>query len=108
MTDTDRSALYVKARRHLARRDERLKLVLDSVGPCTLQTDAAGFAVLVRAIVAQLISTAAARTIYGRLESALGPAGVTPASVLALEETRLRGVGLSGAKARSLRDLAER
>lgn len=108
MSDTDRAATYQKARRHLARRDPRMKELTAKVGPCTLRPDPAGFVVLARAIVAQLISTPAARTIYGRLEAAAGAAGVTPASVLALDEQKLRGLGLSGGKARSLRDLAER
>ena len=55
---------------------------------------------------AQLISTAAAKTISARIESATG--GITPANVLALGEEKLRSQGLSGAKARSLLDLAAR
>jgi DNA-3-methyladenine glycosylase II len=106
MSDT-LAAAYRKARRHLAR-DARLKGLIDRVGPCTLVPDDAGFVVLARAIVAQLISTPAARTIYGRLEAAAGAAGVTPASVLALGEEKLRSLGLSGGKARSLLDLSQR
>jgi DNA-3-methyladenine glycosylase II len=57
-------------------------------------------------VVAQLISTPAARTIYGRLESVAS--GVTPARVLAAGESSLRTAGLSRAKARTLLDLAAR
>jgi DNA-3-methyladenine glycosylase II len=108
MSNNDRASLYRKARRHLSRRDPVLKKVLGSVGPCTLQVSPGSFIVLVRSIVSQLISTPAARTIYCRIESAVGEVGVNPESLLALGEERLRGVGLSGAKARSLLDLAGR
>jgi DNA-3-methyladenine glycosylase II len=108
MSDNDLAAVYQKARKHLARRDPRLKEMISRVGTCTLRPDPGGFAVLVRAIIAQLISTAAARTIGGRLEALVGPAGLTPDAILALDEQRLRSVGLSGAKARSLLDLAAR
>lgn len=96
------------ARRHLGRRDPVLKRVLGVVGPCTLRPDSGGFAMLVRAIIAQLISTKAARTIHARVEAAVGKAGLTPAAILAVGEEVLRGAGLSGAKARSLLDLARR
>src|SRR5262249_44777238 len=63
--------------------------------------------VLVRSVVSQMISTAAAVTISGRLEALLAPhGGLTPAAVLAVPEEGLRGAGLSGSKARSLRAIA--
>jgi DNA-3-methyladenine glycosylase II len=96
-----------RARRHLARRDPVLRRVMAAVGPCTLWFEPDRFAALVRAIVAQQISTRAANSIRARLEEALAPAGVVPAAVLARPEEMLRGAGLSAAKARSLRDLAE-
>ncbi len=108
MNDPTRAALYRKAARHLARRDPVLEKVLDGVGPCTLQVHPGGFHVLVRAIIAQMISTAAALTIAGRLEALLGQQGFTPEGLLALDEQRIRSVGLSGAKARALLDLAAR
>src|SRR5258707_5621143 len=106
MIDAERAALYQKARRHLNRRDPVLKELMGRLGPCTLSLEPGSFVILVRAIVSQLISTAAARTIYGRLEALTGAAGVTPASLLALGEDRIRPAGLSGAKARALIDLA--
>jgi DNA-3-methyladenine glycosylase II len=99
---------FRKAQRHLARRDPVLKQLIATVGPCTLQTNGDSFLVLVRSIVSQLISTKAAQSVFARLESAAGAGGVTPAALLALEEAGLRGVGLSGAKARGLLDLATR
>ena len=63
------------------------------------------FVALARAIVGQQLSTKAADTIWGRF-AALGP--VEPLAILAREEAELRSVGLSGAKTRYVRDLAER
>jgi 3-methyladenine DNA glycosylase/8-oxoguanine DNA glycosylase len=99
--------LILKARRHLGRRDPALKQLMKTVGPFTLQPTGVSFLILVRAIISQLISTKAAITIFGRLEATLN-GQVTPASILATEEETLRSVGLSGSKARGLRDLAER
>ena len=65
------------------------------------------FAELVLHIVSQQISTRAALTIYGRLRVMLDGT-VAPAGVLAIGVDGLRSAGLSGAKARSLSDLAER
>src|SRR5262249_50736871 len=93
-------------RRHLARRDPVLKRLIAAVGRCQLQPDPDGFSVLVRSVVAQLISTKAARSVSERLRAALG--GVTPAAVLAAGEPVLRGAGLSGAKAGAILGLAER
>jgi DNA-3-methyladenine glycosylase II len=101
-------AVFVKAQRHLARRDPVLKRLVRLVGPCTLWFEPDGFAALVRSIIAQQISTKAARSIHGRLAEALAPGGVVPAAVVAASDEALRGAGLSAAKARSLRDLAER
>jgi DNA-3-methyladenine glycosylase II len=61
------------------------------------------FAALVRALVAQQISAAAARSVYARLEEGVG---VAPAPIAAARIDRLRRCGLSGAKARALRGAA--
>jgi len=62
----------------------------------------------VRSIISQQISTRAAASIHARLLQALGRRGLRPAALLALSDDELRGAGLSGSKARSLRDLAEK
>jgi DNA-3-methyladenine glycosylase II len=72
--------------------------------------DAAGddpFAEMALHIVSQQISTTAALAIFRRLGEATG-AGLAPEALLATAPERLRAAGLSGAKARSLHDLAER
>lgn len=97
-----------KARRHLSRRDPLLAQLIKHVGPCTLQPGAEAFPSLVRAIVAQMISTKAAKAVLARVETALLPHGLTPAAVAATSAETLRSAGLSRAKALALKDLAER
>jgi len=101
--------IYRKAQRHLARRDPILKELIARVGPCTLQPDSQDrLALLVRAIISQQISTKAARSIHGRLQEALGEGGISALAILAAADEVLRGAGLSAAKTRALRDLADK
>ena len=64
---------------------------------------------LARSVIYQQLSTKAAATIYGRVK-ALTDTGrfPTPDQVLDFDDDRLRGAGLSRAKTRCIRDLAER
>jgi DNA-3-methyladenine glycosylase II len=102
-------AIFGQARRHLGRRDPHLKQLMAAVGPCRLKPDAGDpFALLVRSIISQMISTKAAAAVFAKVQTALAKGGLTPAGVRALAETELRAAGLSGAKARSLRALADR
>jgi DNA-3-methyladenine glycosylase II len=100
------AAVFTQARRHLARRDEVMKRLTAMVGRCTLRPGGDPFEALVRAVVAQMISTRAARAINARIAEALG--GIRPGTVLAAGDDRLRELGLSWAKAASLTDLALR
>lgn len=74
-------------------------------GLCQMQPDQDLFRVLVRAIIAQLISTAAARTIQGRFEQ-VSDNQVTPQKVLTLPEETIRQCGLSRAKTAAILGLA--
>ena len=65
------------------------------------------FAALTEIIIFQQLAGKAAASIHGRLVSALG-GEVTPESVLAVDPGVLAQCGLSGAKAASIRDLAEK
>jgi DNA-3-methyladenine glycosylase II len=61
----------------------------------------------VRTITGQQLSSKAAATIYTRLTGLYGGRTPTPEEIIATEPQQLRDVGLSGAKAAYLRDLAE-
>jgi len=102
----------VVAVRHLRDADPVLARVVDRVGACRLELKSADslFSALAEAIVHQQLSGRAAATIHGRLRSLYPRARVcpTPLQILRTSDERLRGVGLSAAKVRSLRDLATR
>jgi DNA-3-methyladenine glycosylase II len=99
---------HARACRHLRKCDPVLDTLIAAVGPCTLEPGGDPFTILVRSIVSQLISTAAARTVFGRLEAAVGDAGMTPAAIIALGHDAIRKQGLSNAKAQGILDLAAR
>jgi len=65
------------------------------------------FRALARAIVGQQIATRAATAIFERLQALIGT-NDPAAAILGATDTELRAVGLSAAKAASLRDLAGR
>jgi DNA-3-methyladenine glycosylase II len=95
----------------LRRADPVLAKLIDEVGPlgdffAGRPTDHYG--VLVRSIVGQQLSTRSASAIYGRLLERYGGHAPTPEQALADDPDELRtSVGLSHAKVRYLRSLAE-
>lgn len=66
------------------------------------------FAALLRAIVGQQVSVAAARTIFARLEASFGGRLPSPQELLEADPGALRAAGLSGSKVRYARELAVR
>lgn len=100
------SDIMLKARRHLSRRDAILKPLIRTIGPCTLKLNGDHFETLVRSIISQQISGKAARAIGARLLEKVGR--FEPKHILAASEDDLRLCGLSRAKQRSVRDLAEK
>ena len=86
--------------RHFKAADPVLAGIVKQVGPVTLKPRRDRFKLLVRSIISQQISTAAARTIRLRLEQSLEPDGVRPETVARLTVDRLRTVGVSRQKAR--------
>jgi DNA-3-methyladenine glycosylase II len=92
----------------LAERDPVLRRLVAQAGPPRVRPAAEShFAALVRAVVYQQLAGAAAAAIHGRLIAALG-GEVAPEPLRALPAETLRSVGLSGAKAASVRDLADK
>jgi DNA-3-methyladenine glycosylase II len=95
----------------LRQADPVMARIIDEVGP--LDDFFAGrptdhYGTLVRSIVGQQLSTRSAAAIYGRLLERFGGRAPTPEQVLADEPDELRtSVGLSHAKVRYLRSLAE-
>jgi DNA-3-methyladenine glycosylase II len=101
----------VSARRALARADPTLAALMRKVGPFRLQLKPllSPFEALAESIVYQQLHGRAAAAIFARLCERVGSGiGLTPGALLATSSEALRAVGLSGAKAAALRDLAEK
>src|ERR1700752_2335307 len=94
------------AEAHLSDASPRLAELIEQVGPCTLAPNPDVYRVLTGSLISQFISTAAARSIQGRLIAKLkGP--VNPTRVLALTDADLKECGISGGKAKSVRAVAQ-
>ena len=99
--------VWAEATRLLGR-DPAFGPVVERVGPVRLSPRAPShFRSLVRAIVYQQLAGAAARTIHGRVEGALG-GEIEPGTVLRASDEALRGAGLSRNKLKAIRDLARK
>ncbi len=97
---------YTAAARSLADRDPVMARLVAEAGPPRLRPPHdTHFEALVRSIVYQQLAGSAAAAIHRRLVSALGDR-VEPERVVAASDEALRGAGLSGNKAASIRDLA--
>jgi DNA-3-methyladenine glycosylase II len=100
-----------EALRHLCARDERIKQLVAQTAAFQIDKDEgqSPYEVLLEAIAYQSISGKAAATIYGRVK-ALGENDrpPTPEKMLKIPKAKLRRVGLSGAKAASMKDLAKK
>src|SRR5215213_9096296 len=91
--------------------DPTMASLVETIGPLDHEARRRGrpddaYGSLVRSIVGQQLSTAAARTIYGRLTALFDHRPPTPAELLAADEDSLRACGLSRPKISYLRDLA--
>src|SRR5215213_10174422 len=113
---TARGRRHAKAVSHLQASDPVMAGIIDRVGPCRLGEPRPGeaaapdhYGALLRSIVGQQLSVAAARSIYGRLVARYGGRTPTPKDLLADDPAELQAAaGLSRAKVASLRDLALR
>ena len=94
--------------RELCRVDRHLARIIRRVGtfPTERQKPQSPYQSLLRAIVYQQLAGKAAETIFGRVK-ALGASGFpTPEEILALDDSKLRGAGLSRQKIAAVKDLA--
>src|ERR1700684_2721549 len=101
-------AMAEDALAHLRSSDPVMARLIEGVGPFALKPRRNRFHTLVRAIVSQQISTAAARSILAKLEAALEPDGLSPESLARLSLVKMRAAGLSPQKQVYLKDLALR
>jgi DNA-3-methyladenine glycosylase II len=88
----------------LGEADPRFTALVVKAGRPPLRRRGDGFAGLAAIIVAQQLSTASANAIWGRLTAAFDP--LEPAAILRARPARLRRIGLSAAKVRTLKAIA--
>lgn len=85
--------------------DPRLEPVRRAALPFSIREAEAGFSGLVRVVAGQQVSAQAAKAIWTKVAAL--PGVHHPAGLLALGDDDLRGAGLSGAKVRTARTIAE-
>ncbi len=102
--------MHRKAISHLKKCDPALGAVIKRVGTFTLvpRADGTHFDHVVRSIVGQQLSGAAAQTIYKRVLALKGGKPPTPADFLKIPVATLRTAGLSGRKVEYVKELAQR
>jgi 3-methyladenine DNA glycosylase/8-oxoguanine DNA glycosylase len=99
---------WSEAERHLTASDARLAELMAQAGPCRISPPKRFpvFPALASSIVYQQLAGSAAAAILGRVQALFPRRQMTPVRLLELDETLLRGAGLSAAKLVALRDLA--
>jgi DNA-3-methyladenine glycosylase II len=89
--------------------DSAFASAIKDLPPCTFGLEKpkiTSYQSLIRSVISQQVSTAAARTISGRLEVKCG-GSITAEKVGALSLKKLQSVGLTGAKVRTISELTE-
>ena len=105
----DRAKELAAIKSKITKIDPAFAPAIKNLAPCTFGLEkpkVTQYQSLVRAVIAQQVSTAAARTISGRLQEKCGGA-ITPAKVGALSLKQLQSIGLTGAKVRTISELTD-
>ena len=105
----DRARELATIKRKIVRIDPAFTRAIKELPPCTFGLEKpkiTSYQSLIRSVIAQQVSTAAARTITSRLEVQCG-GSITAAKVGALSAKKLQSVGLTGAKVRTISELTD-
>ena len=105
--DTDRAKELAAIKKKISRIDPAFTSAIKNLEPCTfglVKPKLSQYQSLIRAVIAQQVSTAAVRTITARLETKCG-GSITAEKVGALTPKQLQSVGLTGAKVRTISEL---
>ncbi|HYU99022.1 MAG TPA: hypothetical protein VE977_09360 [Pyrinomonadaceae bacterium] len=94
-----------RAAKTLARRDNDLASILESLGPPPLWARPPGFSTLVKIILEQQVSLASAASMFARLKKNTTP--FRPARMIELGEAHLKSLGLTRQKTAYCLDLAD-
>jgi DNA-3-methyladenine glycosylase II len=105
----DRSKELAAIKRRIPKIDSVFGPAIKKYAPCTFGLEKpkqTHYQSLIRAVIAQQVSTAAAKTIGGRLQEKC-TGSITPAKVGELSLKHLQSVGLTGAKVRTIDELTQ-
>ena len=105
----DRAQELASIKRKIAKIDSAFASAIKDLPTCTFGLEkpkVTSYQSLIRSVIAQQVSTAAARTISGRLEVKCG-GSITAEKVGALSLKKLQSVGLTGAKVRTISELTK-
>ena len=105
--DTQRAKEIAAIKKKISRIDPAFVPAIKNLEPCTFglaKPKVSQYQSLIRAVIAQQVSTAAAQTITGRLQAKCAGT-ITPEKVGALSLKQLQSVGLTGAKVRTISEL---
>jgi DNA-3-methyladenine glycosylase II len=105
----DRAQELASIKRKIAKIDSAFASAIKDLPTCTFGLEKpkiTSYQSLIRSVIAQQVSTAAARTISGRLEVKCG-GSITAEKVGALSLKKLQSVGLTGAKVRTISELTK-
>ncbi|XOV95283.1 MAG: DNA-3-methyladenine glycosylase family protein [Bacteroidota bacterium] len=95
------------AREFLVKNDPALGKFIQEIGVCSIIVKDDYFQSLVSSIVSQQLSTKAADTIYGRLQT-LSKGNIDPLTIKEIPRTDMRSIGISESKSRFINELAHR
>ena len=105
--DNKRAKDLAAVKKKISRIDPAFLPAIKNLEPCTfglVKPKMSQYQSLIRAVIAQQVSTAAAKTITGRLEIKCA-GSITAEKVGALSLKQLQSVGLNGAKVRTISEL---
>jgi DNA-3-methyladenine glycosylase II len=105
--DTARAKELDTIKRKIVKMDPAFRSAIKNLEPCAfglVKPKLSQYQSLIRAVIAQQVSTAAAKTITGRLEIKCA-GSITAEKVGALTPKNLQSVGLTGAKVRTISEL---
>ncbi|EMF81923.1 base excision DNA repair protein, HhH-GPD family [Leptospira weilii serovar Topaz str. LT2116] len=104
----DRNIRLRKASDWLRKKDPITKKLIDSIGPCKLQTIGSPYQVLIKSVLGQQLSVKVALTFERRLISLAGSKKIpSPDQILTIPNGKLKEIGVSQAKTETIKRIAE-
>ena len=100
--------VWAKARRQIGKKDRRLARIAERVGYLNIPLHDDYYEALIRSIISQQISWAAANAILKKFESLYNGKLPSPGQFLKTPEKRVRSAGISPQKYSYIRDLAQK